>query len=179
MLSRIIIGQGQRVNLTKSFGRRLSSSGSSETKTTLKMDSKGKSQITETIIYAKNTWSTMSPLARRLTYVYVGCMTVDNVYGTYQGGKDGLEQFRYHQANGIKLASYSNRDLAYQVETISSGLKTANTEWQATYYGCRRHMFTRFLGSTVWPIGIFSRMMPAMVMWMNPPTLDQVDDNVN
>lgn len=165
-------------NLTRLGVRKFStemgnSHGSSETKIISKTTAEGvKTYITETVTYAKQTWSTMSPLARKLTYGYMGCMAIDNVYGTYQGGKEALEQFRYDQDHAKNLSKKQNS--SYQIETFFEGVRTAETDWQATYYGCRRNMFSRFLGSTIWPVGIFSKIMPSMIMMLNPNPKDSV-----
>ena len=158
--------------------RRFTSTGSTEYKTTTKIDAKGvKTYLYESVTYAKNTWSNMSPTARRLTYGYMGCMAVDNVYGTYQGGKEALEQFRHDQVvnQGVPKHILTNSDVAYKINPVFGESRTAETDWQAAYYGCRKDMFGRFLGSTIWPIGIFSKIMPGLIMWLNPPTKSKMD----
>ena len=124
--------------------------GQTEIKEISKVGNDGKTTyLKETITTLKNSWSHTSPLKKKIVYGYLLGSIVDNGYGSYQSGRNALEEFR-------------NDPTKYPDRRVK-------TDWQAAYYGCSSEICSRFFESLVWPISIASRVMPSMIIWLNPP----------
>ena len=69
-----------------------------------------------------------------------------------------LEEYRDEKKKGEVISGISTWN----------GWKEPKSDWQACYLGCRKDIFPRFTGSCTWPVSIFSRLMPSVVLWLNP-----------
>lgn len=147
-------------NNIRPFVRRMSTqTGQKEIKEVTKVDASGKTTIIkETITTARETWNNLSPLKKKLIGAYIAVGATDNLFGSYQQGKVALEDYRKDDKEG--------RDRKYWTPR---GERKANNEWQAVYLGCREGMMGRFMASCIWPASIFGRVMPSVVLYLNPP----------
>lgn len=144
------------IRLTASGVRRLASKAakSGETVTTIIKDSDGKktSSSFKTITKIRETWNNASPVARYTTYAYLTGMTLNNVFSTYNAGKQELLEYREKKNS----SNYSNSSLQYK------------NDWEAVYTGCSQDSFWRFWNSLFWFTQIFSHTVPQIVILFNP-----------
>ena len=126
--------------------------GQREIKEVTKIDESGKKTIfRETITTITQTWNSLTPLKKKLLCAYVAIGATDNLFGTYQSGRIALENYR----DSLKTRN------DYTHSTIKS-------EYQAVTYGCAKCICSRFIYSCIWPVSIIGRVMPSMVLYLNP-----------
>jgi hypothetical protein len=150
---------------SKSVGRRLLSTMGEATETTTTTSSAQHQHqqqgtvkmMVSRVIKVTQSWSSLSPRTRLLIGCYAGGFAVHELVSSYGAGKEALEAHRLKQEQHA-----SNK---------GSGSSLPNkTEWEAVRAGCREGGWERFWDSLVFPATLASKLMPHVVIWLNPST---------
>jgi len=118
--------------------------GETVTETVTTTDATGTFTVQKTITSIRESWSKMSPVKKGLTCAYfsiaTGCMMKD----TYDDGKQELDNHRKDK-------------------------NAWRTEFQAVKDGCSKNTYRNFTSSLFWPYSIYQKLVPSIVLALNPP----------
>ena len=91
-----------------------------------------------------STWNKMSKTGKILLACYASAIITSFSTSTYNDGKESLMKLRLANPNS-----------------------TTKEEWIAVKKGCNENTFENAWVATILPISCFTKMFPALVMWMN------------
>ena len=120
--------------------------------TLTKLQNKGTGGMLKSVTHVTKYWSRLSPLKRRCIWAYAGIAFASYSFRTYNDGKQSLLAFR----NG-------------NFTTESNWREKISTDWDATYYGCKKNSVNNFFSSIFFPYTWVSDAAPAVVLQLNPP----------
>ena len=105
-----------------------------------------------TLTTIANKWTELPSLVKSGLIVYAACATFGFMISTYNDGKEEL----------IKRRSDRNKN-------------PINDDWISVKSACKKHIFTNFINSIIFPYTIVSSIMPSIIMFLNPEPKPKLD----
>lgn len=92
---------------------------------------------------------------RYTSIVYMAGIFTYNVVGSYYDSKDFLLKFRQNRLGDLGLSESETRYIT--------------TDWDAVRIGAKWNAYGRLWNSIIWPISSISKIVPSVVLALNPP----------